>query len=169
MFFGIISRYPGVLDYLSEYPKLPLFEDNASRVCPVCLIELDDPTRVDILEDPRMGALVCGHLFHPKCLQDMVHKGRQSNCPLCQIPIDRLLSARLDGATGQIMVGSRFNCTFRATTTQWEDHQYMGFSFKYHRYEQPNRTSAYGLRELTPHFIRPDFSRAEGMERPYVV
>ena len=147
---GVMNIYTPVLDYLGGYPKLPRYEDNASRACPICLDEIERHPNC------RVGALKCGHMFHPKCLEQMVVTGNQSNCPLCQTPIDRLLSFQFDGTTGQIKIGSPVNCTLPASETQWGDYEYMGFLLMYVSEQRPDGSMAYKLRDLTLHSVDHD-------------
>ncbi|EQC41487.1 hypothetical protein SDRG_01454 [Saprolegnia diclina VS20] len=55
-------------------PFEPTVHGSADDVCPICL--------VDFAVGERLRQLSCGHLFHPQCIDEWLHKN--FTCPMCK-------------------------------------------------------------------------------------
>lgn len=63
-------------DHTEPECDLPLFPKN--NVCAICL---------DICHDMYNSCITtCNHIFHKKCILDMIHHQMPFNCPMCRTP-----------------------------------------------------------------------------------
>ena len=149
----------GVIDYFREAPRVPRFEDDPSRDCPICLESLPRPDHIKLLSpldaDCVVATMLCGHLFHYVCLQETFGLGTHSVCPLCKTPADRFFIFPYDKTTGQIKFCRRMGCLMKNPTSRWNQRQWAEFRFKYHCAARPEGEINYRLDELRIFHVIP--------------
>ena len=119
----ILTTLPNTYMYLNEPPEV--FQLPADE-CRICLENLatakgaGDPTKgcSEIRAGKALvGALKCGHLFHPGCIEEWAKRPDERphtlmSCPLCRSPQDRLFFFGYNKQT-QLPVPGNFVCAIK--------------------------------------------------------